>query len=151
MITRALSIRQPWVEMILSGQKRVEMREWKPHDKYRRPFLIHAARVLDWRSVRLFGFEDALQLPRGGVVGAARVVDVFELDKERWRSELVGHWVVRQRRTPQYGLLLDDVVRFPKLLGCGGGVGFFPAPDGIVTRAAQYLRELGWQSLLDLE
>lgn len=144
MITLALSIRQPWVDMILSGQKRIEMREWKPSSKFCAPFLIHVAQVIDWRSTRLFGYEAPLQLPRGGVVGAARIVDVIELDKDRWRSGIVDHWVIRQRRLPQYGLLLHDVVQFPTLLRCGGGRGFFPVSNSVVTSATEYLRDLGW-------
>jgi hypothetical protein len=38
---RALTIRQPWAELILRGRKRFELRSWKT--KYRGPLVIHAA------------------------------------------------------------------------------------------------------------
>lgn len=145
MITQALSIRQPWVEMILNGQKRVEMRQWTTGTRFRGPFLIHAAMALDWRSVPLFGYENALDLPRGGVVGAARVVDVHELDVLRWCVSLTEHWVVRQRRTPQYGLVLADVVRFPRVLRCGGSKRFFPVPSGVANRSDAILTDIDWK------
>jgi hypothetical protein len=39
---KAITVKQPWGELIASGAKRVENRTWRTH--YRGPLLIHAAK-----------------------------------------------------------------------------------------------------------
>lgn len=79
---RVLSIRQPWAWLITSGHKTIENRTWS--SDYRGPILIHAGRHWDpsgfdrdfekWLAKR--GITLPLDLPRGGIVGAARISDV---------------------------------------------------------------------------
>lgn len=93
MILPALSLRQPWAWLVVHGGKGIENRKW--NTKLRGPFLIHAAKGMTRRE-----YDDAiecarevqyglgnpqLQLPelgetihRGGIVGAARIVNVWE-------------------------------------------------------------------------
>ncbi len=46
MTIRALTICQPYAELIVSGEKRVENRVW--HTSHRGPLLIHAGASRDW-------------------------------------------------------------------------------------------------------
>lgn len=87
---KGLSIRQPWVEAILHGDKRVENRDWAGC-RYRGPILIHASKgctrdeyesAVD--SIGLMRADLSLppmtipplaELPRGGFVGIARISD----------------------------------------------------------------------------
>lgn len=88
---RVLSIRQPWVELILQGKKTIELRTW--NTKFREKFLLHASKRFDetGRAVaKKFGIE--LQtLEKGSIVGRAELVDVIvynsreELLKDRHR------------------------------------------------------------------
>ena len=49
---RALSICQPWAELIARGVKRVENRSWRISEKrrlaYRGRMLVHAGKSKDW-------------------------------------------------------------------------------------------------------
>jgi hypothetical protein len=45
---KALTICQPYAELIARGQKRVENREWPT--RYRGPLLIHAGKSREWLS-----------------------------------------------------------------------------------------------------
>lgn len=81
---RTLSIRQPWAWLITHGHKPVENRDWSTD--FRGRFLIHAGQHMVqrdyWATVdhlkAELGIEvpHFLELPRGGIVGAATLVDV---------------------------------------------------------------------------
>jgi len=140
---RALSGRQPWWWAILHAGKRVENRRWNTH--YRGSILLHAAKgctkrewaeAVEW--MRLAGVVDPAsvprigELPRGGVVGRARIVDVCpprdpadELGYDEGYPGLVdGRWHMRE----QYGFVLADVEPLP-FLACDGQLGIFELPD----------------------
>lgn len=103
---RALSIRQPWCHHILYSGKDVENRDWPT--KGRGWFLIHAGKAWDGGKPEDPEMCDA---PRGGIVGAARIVDcVTEMDS-RW---FFG----------KYGFVLRDAFPLP-LIPCKGALGFF--------------------------
>jgi hypothetical protein len=69
---KALSIRQPWAELILRGEKDVENRSWLTH--HRGPLLIHASKTLVRESMDEFGLDEET-IPRGALVGVVEVVD----------------------------------------------------------------------------
>jgi hypothetical protein len=116
---RALSIRQPWADMIVHHTKRIENRSWPT--KFRGEFLIHASSVCTWREYneavasaaplltgRLPGPRD---LDRGGIVGVATLVDCVTEHESLW---FVG----------EYGFVLDHVRALP-FIPCRGMLGFF--------------------------
>jgi hypothetical protein len=141
MVEFALSIRQPWVDLIMRGVKTIEVREWQV--ERRGPILIHSASALDWRSVELFGYQDALKLPRGGVVGYAEIVDVIPLTHDKWLEHLDAHLVVHQRRLPQFGAVLANVRDFGRVLRCSGKQFFFPVPPKVIKQSAKILASPG--------
>lgn len=53
---RALSLWQPWAELVASGHKRIETRHWKTD--YRGPLVIHAAKTRNRET------EEAMKDPR---------------------------------------------------------------------------------------
>lgn len=76
---RALSIRQPWAELILQRRKTIELRSWETD--YRGPFWLHAGKSADRELVRSFGVADA---PRGAFVGRVTLLDIVSIDAPRW-------------------------------------------------------------------
>lgn len=75
---KALSLKQPFAELILQGKKKIELRKW--NTKFRGEFLIHASKKPDLKSMERFGFEN---LPRGFIVGKAELVDVKDYRKNK--------------------------------------------------------------------
>jgi hypothetical protein len=136
----ALSIRQPWVDLILRGKKTIEVREWEI--RRRGLVLIHAASALDWRSVEFFGYESPLGLQRGGIVGAMEIVDVIPLTRESWLERLDQHLVVHQRRLPQFGAVLANVRSFGRVFRCSGRQYFFPVPAAVAEQTRKALDSL---------
>ena len=73
-LTRAISIRQPWVELILSGQKQAEYRS-RPTNIRGRVFiyasLTPAETLTEWNKVGKHPGE----LPTGRIVGTVEITD----------------------------------------------------------------------------
>ena len=68
---KALSLKQPFAELVVSGKKTIELRRWNTN--FRGNFFVHASKRLDEVSMKKFGF---LNLPKGKIVGKAELVDV---------------------------------------------------------------------------
>jgi hypothetical protein len=102
---KALSIKQPWAELILRGRKKIELRKW--NTKFRGEFLIHASKIPDIKSMKKFGFTN---LPCGFIVGKAKLVKVKrycnddEFIKDRDLHLATSDW-------GNYGFILKDVKR----------------------------------------
>lgn len=133
MILPALSLSQPWAEMVLSPDidKTIENRVW--NTKKRGPFLIHAAQgmtsrghreAIDFASeaLRRLGRSPLLlpilaELKRGGIVGAAEILDVIPLDRIQVDSGGFGN-THPQANNPWlmagcFGFVLGRRVRLP--------------------------------------
>src|SRR5438046_2531913 len=107
----ALSIKQPWVDLILRGLKDIEVREWRV--ARRGPILVHASNAVDWKTAELLGYDVASDLPRGGLVGVAKIVDVIEFSRSAWLELMPRHRVIHPPvREPVYGAVLGDVIPF---------------------------------------
>jgi ASCH domain len=124
---RALSLRQPWAWLVLHGGKTIENRTWNTEQRGR--FLIHASATMtrqEYAAARDFSrlqpngpkkFPKADDLPMGGIVGVARLLDVLPAEQypaESWRLPL------------QYGFQLGEVRELP-FLACQGLQRFWSA------------------------
>lgn len=84
---KALSIKQPWVWLILHHGKDCENRSWT--SAFRGPVLLHASSTDDTDLVRYglkkdFGIEIPDSLLLGGIVGVATVIDCVSQHESRW-------------------------------------------------------------------
>ncbi len=97
-ILRAISIRQPWVELILRGKKRIEYRSIPTN--IRGPVYLYASqKPVDWPEA----WEDAGaapgELPTGVILGSVEIVDCKY-----------------DRRNDEYHYILRNPKRFKKPL-----------------------------------
>ena len=120
---KALSLRQPWAELILQGRKKIETRTWNTH--FRGRFLIHAANLPDGKHMESFGFA---ALPSGCIVGEATLVSVKKYNtKLQFDKDIPLHQVrLKEWKRPLYGYMLEDVKRLPQEK-CKGMLNFFEA------------------------
>lgn len=119
---KALSIKQPWPHHIFHDGKDVENRDWPT--KRQGWFIVHAGKTTDGALP-----EALVEVPRGGIVGMARIVEcVTELDS-RW---FVG----------RYGFVLRDAFPVP-LIPCRGMLGFFLPPQDALKALAAAIRQRG--------
>jgi hypothetical protein len=74
---KVLSLKQPFAELIVSGKKKIELRNW--NTTFRGEFLIHASLQPDKSAMERFGFSE---VPLGKIVGKAILVDVKKYSNE---------------------------------------------------------------------
>lgn len=117
---KALSIKQPYPHHIFHDGKDVENRDWPTRG--RGWFIIHAGVSKSELASSQMG------LPRGGVVGMARIVDCVTEMESRW---FFG----------RYGFVLRDAFPLP-LIPCRGQLGFFRLDDEAGRSVAAALRAL---------
>ena len=102
---KALSLKQPFAELILQGKKKIDLKKWNTH--FRGEFLIHASKVPDKKNMIKFGFKE---LPLGFIVGKARLIavkkyiDNKEVNKDRKLHLATSDW-------GKYGFILTNVKR----------------------------------------
>jgi ASCH domain-containing protein len=123
----ALSIRQPWLDMILRGVKSMEVRTWE----IRRKGLIalHSPWMIDFGAAYFYGYQEPWKLPRGRIVGTAEVTDVLQLDESSWRECLQLHRQPVPMMSGAFGITLRDVRILPKPLPYRGRQMLFPLDE----------------------
>jgi hypothetical protein len=100
---KTLSIKQPWAWLIANGLKDIENRDWRYPPKFRGPLLIHAGKrptILDDRFIELCRRRRIMipdDLPLGGIVGQAEIVDVVTASSSPWFFGPLG-FVLRKAR-----------------------------------------------------
>ena len=120
---KALSIKQPYPHNIFYDGKDVENRDWSTRG--RGWFIIHASVS---KSELDMGDPKEAAMPRGGVVGMARIVDCVEKMESRW---FFG----------RYGFVLRDA--FPlSLMPCRGALGFFRLTPEVCQQVSAAVRNL---------
>ena len=85
---RALSVQQPWVDLILSGEKNIEYRSRRMREMG--PLLLHASKTVKQENFEAVGLVDKMdRLPYGALVGVVDVVDVVPVEGQEglfeWR------------------------------------------------------------------
>lgn len=118
---KALSIKQPYPHHIFHDGKDVENRDWAT--KGRGWFIIHAGVS---KSELDKDDEREMAMPRGGVVGMARIVDCV--------TEMDSNWFYGL-----YGFVLRDAFPLP-LIACKGQLGFFSLDSAICEQVAEAIR-----------
>lgn len=134
----ALSIRQPWMDMILRNEKTIELRAWE----IRRlgSIALHAAWGIDWKAAALFGYSQPLELPRGVIVGRTEISSVMKLDRESWYRLVDQHLVIHPLSSGIYAAFLGKVERLPSPIRFRGRQYFFPLPPTAVEEINRQLQ-----------
>lgn len=128
----ALSIRQPWAELILSGRKDVEVRTWA--DPYRGPIWLHTGMRVDQTAAARF---QSGELFIGGLVGFAELKGVRPLTRalyEAWRDrhcDFSPFPLVHDL----YGWILGDIRRLHTPRKCRGALGLFSVDTSAISDA----------------
>lgn len=125
---KALSIRQPWASLIVSGSKDIENRSWPT--KVRGRVLIHAAKGITRDEYfnaaavalsinRSLWFPTFEELNRGGIIGSVEIVDCVTESKSPW---FFG----------DYGFVLRDPQILP-FVPMKGRLGFFEVDESMLN------------------
>jgi len=131
---KALTIRQPWAQLIIYGIKDVENRSWQT--KYRGPLLIHAGLTVDREDERYYRElcqEEDLPwptpVPTGCIVGIVQLVDcVTESDSEWFYGP--------------FGWVLEKALQFETPIPFTGRLGLYEVPDELIAPFRQEIEDI---------
>lgn len=110
---KALTLKQPWAELILQGKKKIELRKWNTN--FRGEFLIHSSKIPDKKNMKKFCFKE---LPNGFIVGRAKLINVKKYDNE---NELLRdkNLHLADVNWGKYGFVLNDTKRIKPISAKG--------------------------------
>jgi len=122
---KALTIKQPWANLVSNGIKRIENRTWRPSMKLlemEELIAIHAGKSIDRRAydpgmcpISPGSPSDAR--PLGAIIGVAIIVDVVDESSDPWFIGPLG-WIL-------------DAIRIKKPIPVRGSLGLWVIPDSI--------------------
>lgn len=116
---KALTIKQPWANLIIEGYKRYEFRSWRT--KYRGKILIHAGLTLEKDMQKRFE-EYNLDYKCGYIIGEAEIVDCIKVD-EKFNNELrnINPLVYgRSNHVENYAWKLENIKKYDRPIKCKG-------------------------------
>jgi hypothetical protein len=114
---KALSLKQPWAELIVSGKKIIETRKWKT--KFRGEFYIYSSKIFNKYHCEEFGIKNPTT---GALIGKAELVDVKEYKNEQeFKEDYNKHFA---KNFVKYGYILKNIKRI-KPIPCKGRLNFF--------------------------
>lgn len=97
---KALTVKQPWAELIVSGAKDIENRTWRTN--FRGRVLIHAAKI-PVSSEELSAYplpalrrelKDGVTFSIGSIIGSVEIVDCVMNHPSEWAEKGVWNWVL---------------------------------------------------------
>ncbi len=123
---KALSVRQPWAELILAGRKRYELRTWRL--SFRGQLWIHASSCADRGDISRSGL-DSRTLTRGAVVGSVEVIDCLPLTSEIIRELVESLGYFGDWQPGLFAWALRNPRRLPIPVPLPGRLGLFDVPE----------------------
>jgi ASCH domain len=128
---KALSMRQPWAELILQGRKTIETRSWRT--AHRGLFAIHAAWHVETAIAKLMGIPPE-SLVSGALVGTAEIVEMIEFDEESWLALRSEHLVPDESANGRVGWRLIHARRLAAPIPYRGLPGLFPLEAEVIEQ-----------------
>jgi len=132
----ALSIRQPWMELIIQKVKTMEIRSWKV--QRRGLIALHAPRRIDFSAAYFYGYREPWTLPRGKVIAVAEIADVLDLDVDRWIDFVPKHRQPMPLVEGSYGVVLKNVRPLEHPVVCRGRQMLFPLAEDVAARVRRF-------------
>jgi hypothetical protein len=118
---KALSLHQPWADLLVFGVKDVENRDWST--RHRGLLVIHAARTLDEAAMASVGHLVTRDPPRGVFVGTVEVHDCVRDSPSAWAWPQNWHWLV------------ENAVLLSPPIPWRGMPGLFDVDDSVIVEA----------------
>ena len=117
---KALTVRQPFAWLIVTGEKPIEFRSWRTH--HRGPLLIHAGQQFDEDALAKLALERAT-LVRGAIIGVVDIVEVI-------------------RRGSRFDWRLANPRRFAEPIVCAGKQMLWTPPPAVMRAIQMSARRL---------
>ena len=119
---KCLSISQPFADLIISGKKSIELRNW--NTKFRGEFLIHAP--IKIRTKDCIRLKINKKMITGAIVGKATLYDVKKYNSiKEMMNDQKYHHATKDFHNRKYGFVLKNAKPFRIPIPWKGHLGFF--------------------------
>lgn len=129
----AISLKQPWAALLVSGRKTIEVRTWKT--RRRGPILIHASKTIDPRPEAWAWVTTpqllALTAFRGGIVGRGELIECRSYPTaEHFDADQPSHLNDPSWFRPEglHGFVFENLTLL-RFTPCPGNTNFFSVPE----------------------
>lgn len=128
---KAISLRQPWADLVVQGSKTIELRTWKVD--YRGKLAIHASQSINTSMCHKLGINPDV-LTTGAILGTVELTDIKELEKDEFDQLADKHLAmgVFLYKKPIYGWYVESPHAFERPIPFHGRMGLFNVPDNLV-------------------
>lgn len=121
---KCLSVSQPFADLIISGKKTIELRNW--NTSFRGEFLIHSPlkiRIEDVKRLRIIR-----KFVTGAIIGKAQLYDVKKYDSiKEIKLDQKFHFASKKFQNKTFGFVLKNPKPFRIPIPWKGQLGFFEA------------------------
>lgn len=128
---KALSLHQPYAELILQGRKTIETRTWRT--AHRGVFAIHAAWKVEGEIAKLYDLQPE-SLISGALVGTAEIIEMIEFDDASWAALRNQHLVPEASHNDRVGWRIANPRRLTQPIPLRGLPGLFPLDPAIIEQ-----------------
>ena len=119
---KCLSVSQPFADLIISGKKIIELRNWNTN--FRGEFLIHAP--LKIRKDDCDRLKNNKKFITGAIIGKAELYEVKKYNSSKEiKLDKKFHLSTKKFQNKTYGFMLKDPKSFRISIPCNGQLGFF--------------------------
>ena len=119
---KCLSISQPFADLVISGKKNIELRNWNTN--FRGEFLIHApfkVKIDDAKRLKI-----GKKFVTGAIVGKAQLYDVKKYNSTKEiKLDQKFHHSTKEFQTKTFGFLLNNAKSLRIPIPWKGQLGFF--------------------------
>jgi hypothetical protein len=139
---KCLSLRQPYVELLVSGRKTIELRKWNTN--FRGEFLIHTSKNVNKEKCKSLGIEHT-KLTDGSITGRAILYDVRGYDnKAQFMKDKSRHSVdTNIFNSYMYGFMIRNAHRLKYPVPYSGRLGFFEVDQSILKASKSFIDSSG--------
>jgi hypothetical protein len=129
---KCLSLRQPYAELLVSGQKIIELRKW--NTKFRGKFLVHASKNVNREKCESLDI-DHTKLSSGMIIGMAILYDVKKYDnRTQFMRDKNRHYAEANFfDSYMYGFKIKNAQRLRHPIPFSGKLGFFEVDQTIIN------------------
>jgi hypothetical protein len=129
---KAISIKQPWLDLILNGKKDIETRTY--NTEYRGYLFLHAPKGKDALMMKaILESEPGYKPVTGAIIGIAKLVAVMPYEtEEAFMHHYSRHWCNEDYyddETESYGFVMKNVMRLQYPFFCTGRTKIFNVQD----------------------
>ena len=136
---KGISIRQPWADMILRGEKTMELRKSIPPEGIPDYLLIHSPQKVDFTFSCFYGYDTPWILQTGKFLAIAKTNGIVKITEDNQYDYINDHKQPIPFYGEQFGIKLTQITILPRPISFKGKLILFDIPVEVRKKIDNYL------------